>query len=133
MRLDPCCPGTRRFLGVADANAVLGCVGNGCRKGPLRSSGLLRMAVGGAATLYASDHVYGEIYEHLVGIARWSKVPVHVLRERFEAYYLPALRFVTVDATEIVDPQVLATTDPDDVPSGLLAKLIAPRVVPDED
>jgi hypothetical protein len=132
-RLDPYCPGGRRFLGVADANAVLSCVGNDCRKGAHWRSGLLRMTVGGAATLYASDHVYGEIYEHLPNISGWSKVPVNVLRERFEANYLPALRFVTVDASEITDPQVLMITDPDDVPSGQLAKLIAPCVVFSED
>ena len=132
-RLDPYSSGSRRFLGVADANAVLSCVGNDCRKGPLWRSGLLRMTIGGAAVLYASDHVYWEIYEHLPDISRWSRVPVGVLRERFEAEYLPALRFVSVDATEIADPQVLAITDPDDVPSGQLAKLIAPCVVFSED
>jgi PIN domain len=91
------------------------------------------MTVGGAATLYASDHVYGEIYEHLPKIARWSKVPVNTLRARFDASYLAAVNFVMVDETEIVDPQVMAITDPDDVPSGLLAKLIAPCVVFSED
>ena len=132
-RLDPYCSGGRRFVGVVDANALLSCVGNDCRKGTYWRSGLLRMTDGGTATLYAADHIYGEVYEHLPKIARWSKVPVGVLRSRFETNYLPALRFVTVDTTDIVDPQVLAITDPDDVPSGQLAKLIAPCVVFSED
>ncbi len=60
-------------------------------------------------------------------------VPLDALRERFEAEYLPALRYVTVDTAAIADPQVLAITDPDDVPMGQLAKLIAPCVVFSED
>jgi hypothetical protein len=132
-RLDPYCSGAPRFLGVVDANTLLSCVGNDCRKGMYWRSGLLRMTDRGTAALYAADHVYGEVYEHLPKIAHWSKVPTKVLRARFEETYLPALRFVTVDATDIVDPQVLAITDPDDVPSGQLAKLIAPCVVFSED
>ncbi len=132
-QLDPYAQGARQFLGVADANALLSCVGNDCRKGPQWRSGLLRMTAGGAATLYASEHVYWEVYEHLADISRWSKVPASVLRERFEENYLPMLRFVSVDASEIVDSQVLAITDLDDVPSGQLAKLIAPCVVFSED
>jgi hypothetical protein len=133
MRLDPYCSGNHRFVGVVDANALLSCVGNDCRKGPGRQSGLLRMTQRGIATLYASDHVYWEVYEHLPKIARWSKVPVAVLRAHFETNYLPRLRFVTVNAANIVDPQVLAIADPDDVPTGQLAKLVAPCVVFSED
>lgn len=132
-RLDPYTAGSRRFLGVADANALLSCVGNDCRKGHARRSGLLQMTAGGTATLYASDHVYWEVYEHLPRISKWSKVPVSVLRECFEEHYLPAVRFVSVDTSGITDPQVLAITDPDDVPSGVLAKQIAPCVVFSED
>jgi hypothetical protein len=132
-RLDPYCSGGRRFLGVVDANALLSCVGNDCRKGPYWRSGLLRMTDRDTAALYASDHIYGEVYEHLPRIARWSKVPTKVLRARFEEKYLPVLRFVTADTSDIADPQVLAITDPDDVPSGQLAKLIVPCVVFSED
>jgi len=133
MRLDPYCSGNHQFVGVVDANALLSCVGNDCRKGPGWQSDLLRMTKRGIATLYASDHVYFEVYEHLPKIARWSKVPVGVLRARFEANYLPRLRFVTVSTTDVVDPQVLAISDPDDVPTGQLAKLVAPCVVFSED
>jgi hypothetical protein len=45
-------------------------------------------------------------------------VPLDVLRERLEAEYLPALRYVAVDTAAIADPHVLAITDPDDVPTG---------------
>jgi hypothetical protein len=87
------------------------------------------MTGGGTATLYAPDHVYSEVYEHLPRIAASTKLPTSELRARFAEQYLPTLRFVTVDTTHVDDPQVLAITDPDDVPLGQLAKLIAPCVV----
>ncbi len=133
MRLDPYCSLTPRFLGVVDANAILSSVDNDCRKGPHWRSRLLRMTSGGTAVLYAPDHIYTEVYRRLPKIARSSPVPLDALRERFEAEYLPALRYVTVDTAAIADPQVLAITDPDDVPTGQLAKLIAPCVVFSED
>lgn len=133
MRLDPYCSLTPRFLGVVDANAILSSVDNDCRKGPHWRSRLLRMTSGGTAVLYAPDHIYTEVYRRLPRIARSSPVPLDVLRERFEAEYLPVLRYVTVDTAAIADPQVLAITDPDDVPTGQLAKLIAPCVVFSED
>lgn len=59
--------------------------------------------------------------------------PYRMLQDRFEAEYLPVLRYVTVDTAAVADPQVLAITNPDDVPAGQLAKLIAPCVVFSED
>jgi len=133
MRLDPYCSVNHRFVGVVDANALLSCVGNDCRKGAYWQSDLLRAANRGVATLYAPDHVYFEVYEHLTAIAKWSNVPAPALRARFETKYLPRLRFVTVGTAGIVDQQVLAISDPDDVPTGQLAKLVAPCVVFSED
>lgn len=132
-RLDPYCSLAPRFLGVVDANAILSSVANDCQQGPGWKSRLLRMTDSGSAVLYAPDHIYGEVYEHLPRMAWFSRVPLEVLRARFEAEYLPTMRYVTVDTTAIVDPQVLAITDPDDVPTGQLAKLIAPCVVFSED
>ncbi len=132
-RLDPYCSGSPRFLGVVDTNALLSSVDNDCRKGAYWRSRLLRMADGGAAVLYAADHVYAEVYRGLSRIARSSPVSLDTLRTRFEQEYLPVLRFVTVDATDIVDPQVLAITDPDDVPTGQLAKLLGSCIVLSED
>jgi hypothetical protein len=133
MRLDPYCSLSPRFLGVVDANAILSSVDNDCRKGPNWRSRLLRMTSGGTAALYAPDHIYTEVYRRLPKIAVSSPVPLDVLRARFEAEYLPVLRYVTVETAAIADPQVLAITDPDDVPTGQLAKLIAPCVVFSED
>jgi hypothetical protein len=55
---------------VGDANTRLSCLGNDCRKGTHWQSDLLRMTKRGIAALYASDHVYDEVYEHLPKIAR---------------------------------------------------------------
>jgi hypothetical protein len=118
---------------VVDANALLSSVDNDCRKGPYWRSRLLRMTDRGTAALYMTDQVYGEVYGKLSRMATCSPVPVDVLRTRFEETYLPVLRLVRVEAGNIVDPQVLAITDPDDVPTGQLAKLIAPCVVFSED
>lgn len=60
-------------------------------------------------------------------------MPLATLRTHFEERYLPTPRFVAVSTAEIVDPQVVAISNPDDVPMGQLAKLIAPRVVLSED
>ena len=129
--LDPYSALGPRLVGVVDANAVLSSVENDCRKG-FRSR-LLRMTAFGMTVLYAADHVYTEVYEKLPKIAKSSPVALADLRAHFEECYLPILRFVTVSATDIVDPQVLAITDPDDVPTGQLAKLVGPCVVFSED
>lgn len=131
LRLDPYCSSRPRFVGLPDANALLSSVDNDCRNG--WRSRLLRMTDRDTAFLYVPNHVYWEVYEKLPRLARFSPVPVADLRRHFEEEYLPALRFVKVSTTEIADPQVLAITDPDDVPLGQLAKLIAPCIVFSED
>lgn len=123
-RLDPYCLTSPRFLGVVDTNALLSSVENDSRRGSLWQSRLLRMSSGRAAMLYAPDHIYEEMYEKLPIFARRRKMPVEILRARFEERYLPALRFVTVDSTDIVDHRVLAITDLDDVPTGQLGSAV---------
>jgi hypothetical protein len=85
------------------------------------------------AALYAPSHVYWEIYSRLPRLASFSPVPLADLRRHFEDEYLPLMRFVQLSAGDVADPQVLAISDPDDVPLGQLAKLIAPCVVFSED
>ncbi|WP_028810227.1 hypothetical protein [Streptomyces sp. 351MFTsu5.1] len=129
--LDPFSSGAPHLVGVVDTNALMSSIENDCRHG--HRSRLLRMSDTGSAVLFAADHVYREMYERLPRFAERCKVPLAPLFERFEEDYLPALRFVTVSGIDAPDPQVLAITDPDDVPTGLLAKLIAPCVVFSED
>ena len=131
LRLGPYCSLRPRFLGLPDANAVLSSVDNDCRNG--WRSRLLRMTEGGTAALYAPSHVYWEIYRRLPRLASFSPVPLADLRRHFEDEYLPLMRFVQLSDGDVADPQVLAISDPDDVPLGQLAKLIAPCVVFSED
>ncbi|WP_159766057.1 hypothetical protein [Streptomyces sp. HM190] len=129
--LDPYSSSTPHLVGIVDTNALLSSIENDCRKG-FRSR-LLRMSDDGTATLYAADHVLDETYEHLPRMAARGLVSHSTLRAHFEAEYLPALRFVTMSDVDGPDEQVLAITDTDDVPTGWLAKLIAPCVVFSDD
>ncbi len=131
VRLDPYSYSTPRFLVVVDSNALLSSVDNDCRHD--RQSRLLRMTAHDTAFLYAPDHVYFEVYDRLSKLAATSPVPLDELRRRFEEYYLPRLRFITVSGDVGCDPQIAAITDADDVPTGRLAKLIAPCIVISED
>ncbi|WP_060880199.1 MULTISPECIES: PIN domain-containing protein [Streptomyces] len=129
--LDPYSSSAPHLVGIVDTNALLSSIENDCRKG-FRSR-LLRMSDDGTATLYAADHVLDETYERLPRMAKRGLVPLATLRAHFEAEYLPSLRFVTMSDIDGPDEQVLAITDTDDVPTGWLAKLIAPCVVFSDD
>ncbi|MGW0864699.1 hypothetical protein [Streptomyces sp. NPDC002611] len=129
--LDPYGSSAPHLVGIVDTNALLSSIENDCRKG-FRSR-LLRMSDDGTAVLYAAEHVLEETYEHLPRMAARGLVPLSTLRAHFEAEYLPALRFVTMSDVDGPDEQVLAITDADDVPTGRLAKLIAPCVVFSDD
>ncbi|MFE7622531.1 hypothetical protein [Streptomyces sp. NPDC057509] len=132
--LDPYSSSAPHLVGIVDTNVLLTSVDNDCRNETQgRRSRLLLMSDGGDVVLYAADHVLDEVYEHLPRIAKSSPVPLAALRAYFETEYLPVLRFVTVSDTDAPDPQVLAITDSDDVPTGRLAKLIAPCVVFSDD
>jgi predicted nucleic acid-binding protein len=129
--LDPYSSSTPHLVGIVDTNALLSSIENDCRNG-FRSR-LLRMSDDGTATLYAADHVLDETYEHLPRMAQRGLVPLATLRAHFEAEYLPALRFVRMSDVDGQDEQVSAITDTDDVPTGWLAKLVAPCVVFSDD
>ncbi len=117
-----------RFVAIADTNALLSSVDNDCRND--RDSRIVRLAKGGTCHVFAPDHVYDEMYEKLPEFSSKTIVPLAVLRRRFDERYLPLLRFVTVgDGVVLDDPQVLGIADSDDVPTGVLAKCIAPCVV----
>ncbi|MDL2082129.1 hypothetical protein QNN03_37490 [Streptomyces sp. GXMU-J15] len=132
--LDPYSSSAPHLVAIVDTNVLLTSIDNDCRNvSQGRRSRLLLMSDGGDVVLYAADHVLDEMYEHLPRIAKSSPVPLATLRAYFEAECLPVLRFVTVSEVDAPDPQVLAITDPDDVPTGRLAKLIAPCVVFSDD
>jgi hypothetical protein len=118
-------------VGIVDANAILSSVDNDLRNG--WTSRLLRSTTLNSTTLFAADHVYTEIYRRLPKIAESSPVPLADLRARFEAKYLPVMRFVTMSPDDEPHPRVLEITDLDDRPTGQLALLIAPVIVYSED
>jgi hypothetical protein len=122
---------SHQTIGIVDANAILSSVDNDCRKG--WDSRLLRSTLFGCTTLYAADHVWREVYDKLPKIAKSSPVPLADLRARFEAEYLPAIRFVTMSAEHEPHPRVLEITDLDDRPTGQLALLLGPVIVYSED
>jgi hypothetical protein len=128
---DPNGNARHRTVGIVDANAILSSVDNDCRNG--WDSRLLRSTLYGSTTLFAADHVWGEIYRGLPKIAKSSPVPLADLLARFETEYLPAMRFVTMSNEDEPSPLVLQITDLDDRPTGQLALLIGPVIVFSED
>lgn len=121
------------LVAIVDTNILLSSIDNDCRNAAEGRRSRLLLMSDRSVVLYAADHVLDEVYEHLPKIADSSSVSLAALRAHFEKVYLPALRFVTVSGLDGPDPQMLAITDPDDVPTGQLAKLIAPCVVFSED
>lgn len=121
-----------RLLGVVDANAVLSSIDNECRTG--RPSFLRRMS-GRSVMLYASAHVYTELYERLPKFAtgKAGSATLEELRACLEERYLPIIHFVHVTDDGDDDPAIAAIVDPDDKPTGRLAKLVAPCIVFSED
>jgi hypothetical protein len=98
-RLDPYCLLKPRFLGVSDTDALLSSIDDDCHNG--WRSRLLRLTDRETAVLYATDHVYGEVYRGLAKMALSGSAWADDLRVRFEERYLPVLRFVTAAAEGI--------------------------------
>jgi hypothetical protein len=122
-----------RVVVVVDTNAILESVANDCLHGPHWRSLLHQGADLGTSHLHASDHVYDELYEpdKFQRLADWCGIRAAELQDHFEAHYLERLRFVSIPERHPLeqDPRVAAITDPDDVPTGILATLLAPCVV----
>lgn len=127
--LDPYSRLTPKFIGVVDADVLLSSVKNDCEHGADWRSRLLRMTDQRKSFLFAADHVYFEVYRGLPKIAKSSTASLSELRSRFEEQYLPAVRFVSMSAEQPCDEQVALVTDPTDVPTAQLARLVAPCVV----
>jgi hypothetical protein len=125
--IDPYSSGQPRFVGIVDTDALLSSIDNDCRHN--RRSYLLRMTDFDTACLYAADHVYEEVYRKLPKVALSSSASFDRLRMHFEDAYLPRLRFVAVSESLGRDDQVARIVDPADVPTGQLAKLLAPSLV----
>jgi hypothetical protein len=119
-----------RFVLVIDADATLSSIHNHCRTSiPPR---LLRIAASTRSRVYASEHVLSEIY---AGFAKLSSpaASAEQMQSRFEREYLPRIRWVSIDDSEVRDERVAEVTDRTDIPTAQLASLIAPCLVLSED
>lgn len=129
IRLDPYGPGPG-FPAIVDADAVLASIDNQCRKG--WQSRISQLCESSIVPIFASDHVYCEIYRGLPKFVS-STVALADLRSCFEEHYLPRIRWVRVADGQGHDERVGLITDPNDVATGHLATLIAPCMVYAED
>jgi predicted nucleic acid-binding protein len=118
-----------RVVGVVDTNSLLQSIDNECHKGPAWRGYLHQTASLGTARLFAADHVYDELHEKLPRFVR-SGITLDRLQKQLNEY-LPLIKFVTVPKGHDLerDPAIAAVTDPDDVPTAVLATLLAPCVV----
>jgi hypothetical protein len=130
LRLDPYCSYLPRLVGITDSKALLSSIDMTVERAI--DLGCADDDLGNHCPLCARPRVCRGV-RRLPRIAKTSPVHLDVLRAHFEQHYLPILRFVTVAEDDMHDPQVLAITDPDDVPTGRLAKLLGPCVVFSED
>lgn len=116
-----------RSIGVVDADVMLANVFHQARHGVTPK--LVSAARWGTLRLFAADHVYFEVYEHLPRVAADADASYTNVREIFERDHLPLIRFVTVDPDLSPELRAHQVADPSDVPTGVLAELIAPAVL----
>ena len=129
--LDPYGSISATFVMVIDADALLSSIDNHCRTG--RRSRLLRIASSKASCVYAGDHVYSEVYRGFKRMALTTSSSVDELKSCFEEHYLPVFRWVETDGDGTADQRLQLVTDDTDVPTAVLASLIAPCLVLSED
>lgn len=117
-----------RVIVVVDTNALLSSIAHDCSRG--QRSRLRKMA-GWSTQLYASGHVFREMYRRLPKLVKSEPggPTLADLRACLEEEYLPLIRFVKVTDDGDVD----TITDPDDKPTGRLANLIGPCLVFSDD
>jgi hypothetical protein len=116
-----------RFVVATDADSLLSSVDNDCRNG--WHSRTVRIAEAGTARVFASAHVYDEVYRGMQKFPASSGIPVEVMQQHFESVYLAQLRFVEVPASIMRDEMAARVTHTNDVPTAALARAIAPAVV----
>lgn len=116
-----------RTIGVVDADVVLANVFHHARYGVTPK--LVSAARCGTVRLFAANHVYWEVYEHLARVAADAGVPYIEARAIFERNHLPLMRFVTVDPELSPELRAHQVTDTTDIPTGILTELVAPAIL----
>jgi hypothetical protein len=120
-------PYNPRTIGVVDTDSLLSSIDNDCRNN--RDSYLLQMSEFGTVRLYASDHVYGELHNNLPNFIS-PGVSLERLQSRLHQY-LQLISFVTVPEDHELSRtrRVAAVTHKSDVPTAVLASVLAPCIV----
>jgi hypothetical protein len=91
---------------------------------------LLLAARKDVAHLYATERVREEVERHLARRATEGHVPVESAFQVWDDIYLPLIRFVPVDGVPRGRAaRLLADRDPKDLPTAVLAELLAPCLV----
>lgn len=116
---------------VVDADALLSSIRNQSVTG--WQSRLSQLGESARTPIFASQHVYWEVYRKLPKLAVGSGASIIDLRDCFETDYLPHITWVGVADGYGHDDRVREVTDPTDVPTAHLASLIAPCIVYAED
>jgi hypothetical protein len=129
IRLDPYGPGPG-FPAIVDADALLASIDNQCRKG--WQSRLSQLCGSDVVPVFASEHVYWEVYRRLSRFAS-ATTTLAELRNCFEEHYLPGIVWVRVADGYGDDERTTRITDANDVTTGHLATLIAPCMIYAED
>lgn len=101
---------------VVDVDALLASVRNDCRTG--WQSRISKIGESGRWPLFASMHVYWEVYQGLPKLAAGTGLTASELRARYEADYLPHITWVRVAGGYGHDPRVAQITDLTDVLTG---------------
>jgi hypothetical protein len=112
-------------LGILDTNTIFNDLVYQLRRG--REEGaMVSSARAGAVRLFASAHVYEEVYERAPTQERRGICPAELIG-LFERRYLPQIRFVDVEGLPS-GARALAVedADPDDLPTARLALALAP-------
>ena len=118
---------------ILDTNVILRDMAHRVRKG--KPTFLWLAGRAGTIRLFASEHVCDEIDEHLVAFAKKRNLSASVLASLWQDHYAPHIRFVDAGQLKVDDPRVsaVALSDPDDVPTAVLALMLAPSLVLSDD
>jgi hypothetical protein len=116
---------------VVDADVLLRNIEYAVRKG---YAGALLGQAGGRYTLtsgvvlFAATEVGREAIRHLPDVAKRQGVSQHAVRTVWNDIIVPNIRFVEVSPEDVDDPRI-AGVHPKDVPTAVLASLLAPAVI----
>lgn len=112
-------------LGLLDTNTIFNDVVYQLRH-ERQTGAMVASSRAGAIRLFASSHVYGEVYRRAPTQERRGFSATQVL-ELFEERYLPQIRFVDVEGLPSgARARAVEAADPDDLPTAQLALALAP-------